>query len=68
MAEALLKLTQQENNQAHKLLVSQGIRDAPGDAALSQFHRKIRQSEDENVGVEASHKSEEAAKAGGRGA
>ena len=42
------------------------VRDAPGNAALMQFHREIRQSEDENVGVEAAHKSEEAAETGGR--
>lgn len=42
------------------------IRDAPGNAVLMQFHREIRQSEDENVGVEAAHKSEEAAETGGR--
>ncbi len=42
------------------------VRDAPGNAVLMQFHREIRQSEDENVGVEAAHKSEEAAETGGR--
>jgi cell wall-associated NlpC family hydrolase len=42
------------------------VRDAPGNAALMQFHREIRQSEDENVGVEAAHKSEEATETGGR--
>ncbi len=42
------------------------VRNAPGNAVSMQFHRKIRQSEDENVGVEAAHKSEEAAETGGR--
>ena len=42
------------------------VRDAPGNAVLMQFHREIRQSENENVGVEAAHKSEEAAETGGR--
>nr|WP_156989563.1 NlpC/P60 family protein [Caproicibacter fermentans] len=42
------------------------VRDAPGNAVLMQFHREIRQSEDENVGVEAAHKSEESAETGGR--
>lgn len=42
------------------------VRDAPGNAVLMQFHREIRQSEDENVGIEATHKSEEAAETGGR--
>ncbi len=42
------------------------VRNAPGNAVLMQFHRKIRQSEDENVGVEAAHKSEESSETGGR--
>jgi predicted SnoaL-like aldol condensation-catalyzing enzyme len=42
------------------------VRDAPGNIVLMQFHREIRQSEDENVGVEATHQSEEAAETGGR--
>ena len=42
------------------------VRDAPGNAVLMQFHREIRQSEDENVGVEAAHKSEESTETGGR--
>ncbi|MFT9076761.1 CD1108 family mobile element protein [Ethanoligenens sp.] len=46
--------------------LTHAVRDAPGNAALMQFHREIRQSEEENVGVEAAHKSEEAAETGGR--
>lgn len=46
--------------------LTRAVRDAPGNAVLMQFHREIRQSEDENVGVEAAHKSEEAAETGGR--
>ena len=46
--------------------LTHAVRNAPGNAALMQFHREIRQSEDENVGVEAAHKSEEAAETGGR--
>lgn len=46
--------------------LTHAVRDAPGNAVLMQFHREIRQSEDENVGVEAAHKSEEAAETGGR--
>lgn len=42
------------------------VRDAPGNAALMQIHREIRQSEDDNVGVKAAHRSEEAAETGGR--
>lgn len=41
--------------------LTHAVRDAPVNAALSQFHREIRQSEDDNVGVEAAHKSEETA-------
>ncbi|MBW7571841.1 C40 family peptidase [Caproiciproducens faecalis] len=46
--------------------LTHAVRDAPGNAALMQFHREIRQSENENVGVEAAHKNEEAAETGGR--
>ena len=46
--------------------LTHAVRDAPGNAVLMQFHREIRQSEDENVGVEAAHKSEEAAETSGR--
>lgn len=37
------------------------VKNAPGNAVLSHFHREIRQSESDNVGVEAAHKSEETA-------
>lgn len=46
--------------------LTHAVRDATGNAALMQFHREIQQSENENVGVEAAHKSEEAAETGGR--
>ena len=46
--------------------LAHAVRDAPGNAVLMQFHREIRQSEDENVGVKAAHKSEESAETGGR--
>ncbi|TQI67299.1 CD1108 family mobile element protein [Clostridium sp. KNHs216] len=46
--------------------LTHSVLDAPGNAALMQFHREIRKSEDENVGVEAAHKSEETAETGGR--
>lgn len=46
--------------------LTHAVRDAPGNAVLMRFHREIRQSEDENVGVEAAHKSEETAETGGR--
>lgn len=41
--------------------LTHAVRDAPVNAALSQFHREIRQFEDDNVGVEAAHKSEDTA-------
>ncbi|MGM9537885.1 MAG: C40 family peptidase [Candidatus Onthomonas sp.] len=41
--------------------LSHVIRDAPALAAASQAHRQIREEEQENVGVEAAHKTEEAA-------
>ena len=41
--------------------LSHAIRDAPALAAASQAHRQIREGEQDNVAVEASHKTEEAA-------
>ena len=38
----------------------------PGNAILSSAHREIRESEDENVGVESAHKLEQAAESGMR--
>lgn len=46
--------------------LTHAVRDAPVNAALSQFHREIRQSEADNVGVEAAHKSEETAELSAR--
>ena len=40
------------------------MRDAPGDAALGKIHKEIRETEQDNVGVESAHKSEEAAETG----
>ena len=59
-----LKFEEVDKKKPSKL--THAVRDAPGNAVLMQFHREIRQSEDENVGVEAAHKSEEAAETGGR--
>ena len=42
------------------------VRDAPTNFVLSQVHREVRQSEDDNVGVEAAHKVEQAVESGGR--
>lgn len=46
--------------------LNHAAREAPVNAVLSQFHREIRQSEDDNVGVEAAHKSEETAELSAR--
>ena len=44
--------------------LSHSVRDAPGDAALGKIHKEIRETEQDNVGVESAHKSEEAAETG----
>lgn len=41
--------------------LSHAVRDAPGDAALGKLHKEIRETEQDNVGVESAHKSEETA-------
>ena len=46
--------------------LSHAVRDAPGNAILGKIHREIRESEDDNVGVESAHKSEEAVETGAR--
>ena len=46
--------------------LTHAVRDAPADLILSQVHREVRQSEDDNVGVEAAHKAEQAVESGGR--
>ena len=40
--------------------LTHAVRDAPANFVLSQVHREVRQSEDDNVGVEAAHKVEQA--------
>ncbi len=45
--------------------LSHAVRDAPGNAVLSKVHKEIRESEEDNVGVESAHKMEEAAETGG---
>ena len=44
--------------------LSHAVRDAPGNAALGKIHKEIRETEQDNVGVESAHKSEEAAETG----
>ena len=46
--------------------LSHAVRDAPGDAVLGKIHKEIRESEQDNVGVESAHKSEEAVETGAR--
>ena len=46
--------------------LSHAVRDAPGDAALGKLHKEIRETEQDNVGVESAHKSEETAETGVR--
>jgi len=46
--------------------LSHAVRDAPGDAALGKLHKEIRETEQDNVGVESAHKSEETAGTGVR--
>ena len=46
--------------------LTHAVQDAPANLILSQVHREVRQSEDDNVGVEAAHKAEQAVESGGR--
>ena len=45
--------------------LTHAVQDAPANFVLSQVHREVRQSEDDNVGVEAAHKVEQAVESGG---
>ena len=46
--------------------LSHAARDTPANAALGKIHKEIRESEQDNVGVESAHKTEEAAETGAR--
>ena len=46
--------------------LSHAVRDTPANAALGKLHKEIRETEQDNVGVESAHKSEEAAETGVR--
>ena len=46
--------------------LTHAVQDAPANLILSQVHREVRQSEDDNVGVEAAHKVEQAVESSGR--
>ena len=44
--------------------LSHSVRDAPGNAVACKIHQEIQETEDDNVGVESAHKSEEAVETG----
>ena len=44
--------------------LSHTVRGAPGNAVAGKLHQEIRKTEDDNVGVESAHKSEEAVETG----
>ena len=46
--------------------LSHAVRDVPGNTVAASIHREVRQSEDDNVGLESAHRLEETAEAGGR--
>ena len=46
--------------------LSHTLRDAPANTVAGKLHQEIRESEDDNVGVESAHKSEEAVETGAR--
>ena len=46
--------------------LTHAVQDAPASFVLSQVHREVAQSEDDNVGVEAAHKVEQTVESGGR--
>ena len=55
-----------ENKKKPPSKLSHAVRDAPGDAVLGKLHKEIRKTEQDNVGVESAHKSEETAETGVR--
>ena len=46
--------------------LSHTLRDAPANTVAGKIHQEIRESEDDNVGVESAHKSEEVVETGAR--
>ena len=60
-----LRFEEVDKKKPHSKL-THAVRDAPANFVLSQVHREVRQSEDDNVGVEAAHKVEQAVESGGR--
>ena len=46
--------------------LTHAIRDAPANTVIGRVHKEIRSSEQDNVGVESAHRSEQAAEGAGR--
>lgn len=46
--------------------LTHAVRDAPGETVLATVHRELRESEQDNVGLESAHKLEETAESGYR--
>lgn len=46
--------------------LSHAVRDTPANAAMGKIHKEIQETEQDNVGVESAHKSEETAETGAR--
>ena len=46
--------------------LSHTLRDAPANMVAGKIHKEVRESEQDNVGVESAHKSEEAVETGAR--
>ena len=59
-----LRFEEIEKKQPSKL--THIVADASVNALSAHLHREVRQSEEDNVGVESAHKIEEAAESGGR--
>ena len=61
-----VKLQFEESKKKPPSKLTHAVQSAPGEAVRGQLHRQVAESEDDNVGVEAAHKLEEAAESGGR--
>ena len=61
-----VKLSFEETKKKPPSRLSFAAQDAPGEVVRGQIHREIRESEEDNVGVEAVHQLEETAEKAGR--
>ena len=50
-----------EDKKKHPSKLTYTLRDAPADTVLGAVHREVNEAQEDNVGVEAAHKSEQAA-------